>query len=399
MKKINVFILSFLFLSALSFLNSNCLAATNTYSSVAIAPSPSGKFSDISVDGITTRTKTLPICNSSIDGKTVRDSADKCLKVCDGINSTWIVLSCIWNKSNNNVFTMNNNYSVGIGTQTPAAKLHLANDGAIVAEGTLDSGVTVPSGPGVRFMWNPRKMAIRSGQALNNEFDDANIGRYSVAFGAWSNRAGEASGALSGANNAATGVGCVIAGGLSNESGGLGISAVVGGQQNKAIGIGAFVGGGLGNEATGIYPFVGGGDQNKAIGNMNAIAGGWQNRAGHGAFVGAGTYNEANGYGSVVPGGDYNKANGDYSVAMGNHTTVSGARTYVWQHSGTEAIYPADDAFIIGTGVLSVGEPIPAYKLTVNGSIGGKLDSINAGPLKVTYRSGAQAGYYAVYAP
>ena len=46
-----------------------------------------------------------------------------------------------------------------------------------------DVGDTPASGAGTRYMWVPSKRAIRAGDALADEWDDANIGTYSVAIG------------------------------------------------------------------------------------------------------------------------------------------------------------------------------------------------------------------------
>lgn len=60
-------------------------------------------------------------------------------------------------------------------------------DGGLLAGGIYDgdgSGSAIPSeGPGTRLMWYPRKGAIRAGGINGTQWDAANIGDYSVAFG------------------------------------------------------------------------------------------------------------------------------------------------------------------------------------------------------------------------
>ncbi len=83
----------------------------------------------------------------------------------------------------NTYLVVKNDGKVGAGTPTPIARLHVANDGMIYAEGTYNSGDTVPDGARVAFFWNPRKSALRAGQVNAVYGDWDSIGAYSVAFG------------------------------------------------------------------------------------------------------------------------------------------------------------------------------------------------------------------------
>ena len=69
--------------------------------------------------------------------------------------------------------------NVGIGTVLPQAKLHIA--GGLLLDGTI--GSTPVSGTGTRMMWIPAKAAFRAGFVFNTEWDDVNIGTYSIAMG------------------------------------------------------------------------------------------------------------------------------------------------------------------------------------------------------------------------
>ncbi len=53
----------------------------------------------------------------------------------------------------------------------------------LVSTGTVGSGAIAPSGAGSRMVWNPNKSAFRAGTVTTNQWDDINIGSYSVAFG------------------------------------------------------------------------------------------------------------------------------------------------------------------------------------------------------------------------
>lgn len=62
--------------------------------------------------------------------------------------------------------------------------LKLGIGGAILATGTYGSGWTEPdSGAGTRMLWYPRKSAFRAGSVDGTQWDDDNIGNYSIAGG------------------------------------------------------------------------------------------------------------------------------------------------------------------------------------------------------------------------
>jgi hypothetical protein len=79
------------------------------------------------------------------------------------------------------------------GTEAGAANLELArrssgafdfgNPNGFVAAGQLSVGAIPATGPGARIMWYPAKAAFRVGGVAGSEWDDAFIGRYSVAMG------------------------------------------------------------------------------------------------------------------------------------------------------------------------------------------------------------------------
>lgn len=55
-------------------------------------------------------------------------------------------------------------------------------DGLVVT-GVNGSGAIAPSGGGSKMVWNPNKAAFRAGRVTSNQWDDSNMGGYSVAFG------------------------------------------------------------------------------------------------------------------------------------------------------------------------------------------------------------------------
>jgi endosialidase-like protein/trimeric autotransporter adhesin len=61
---------------------------------------------------------------------------------------------------------------------------NFGNINGFVAEGTLNSGASIGTpGPGTRMLWYPRKAAFRAGQAEQDQWDDANTGKWSIALG------------------------------------------------------------------------------------------------------------------------------------------------------------------------------------------------------------------------
>jgi hypothetical protein len=96
-----------------------------------------------------------------------------------------------------------------------AGRIINANDGSVringtdgfLVTGTVNSGNTIDSeitGAGTRMFFNPRKAAFRAGRAVGNEWDNSNIGYYSVAFSRGSRASGQYSFAM-GFDSGATG--------------------------------------------------------------------------------------------------------------------------------------------------------------------------------------------------
>ena len=73
---------------------------------------------------------------------------------------------------------------VGVATTTPSTALDLEGDGAVLATGTFGSGVATPDlGAGTRMSWIPSVGAFRAGSVDATEWDSANTGQNSAAFG------------------------------------------------------------------------------------------------------------------------------------------------------------------------------------------------------------------------
>ena len=98
-----------------------------------------------------------------------------------------------------------NKTSIGIGTATPEFKLTLDGDGGIIAKGTFDalgSASLTTAGAGTRLIWYPYKSAFRAGTVDLSpgsdglQWNDANLGSYSTAFGKNTIASGQMSTAL-----------------------------------------------------------------------------------------------------------------------------------------------------------------------------------------------------------
>jgi hypothetical protein len=111
-----------------------------------------------------------------------------------GDPNTWVATDPLFEVGNgdptvgspvrSDAFSILKNGNVGINTATPAAALDLEGDGAILAQGTLGSGITAPVlGAGTRLEWIPSASAFRAGTVDSGEWDSSNVGQYSTAFG------------------------------------------------------------------------------------------------------------------------------------------------------------------------------------------------------------------------
>ncbi|MFN7978211.1 MAG: hypothetical protein U0P30_08755 [Vicinamibacterales bacterium] len=124
------------------------------------------------------------------------------------------------------IATANANTAAAIAARVPAS-FSFGQFGDFSVIGSPGRAGAPPSGPGTRLMWDPNKRALRAGDATGNEWDDANLGLYSLAFG----------------------VGAMASGGdalaLGNTAQATGNDAVALGREAKALGNYSFALGGL----------------------------------------------------------------------------------------------------------------------------------------------------------
>lgn len=139
--------------------------------------------------------------------------------------------------------------SLAIGTLNPQANLHVSGQAGLLVSGSYVNGTAIPNlGSGSRLAFFPNKSAFRAGTASGTEWDDANVGAYSVALGRQVT--------ASGINSFATGA---LSQATAEYAIAMGYDASASGQRSLALGMNAVAGGlaatalGMGSVATGDY--------------------------------------------------------------------------------------------------------------------------------------------------
>ena len=195
----------------------------------------------------------------------------------------------------------------------------LRPDGGVVATGVVGQGAIPASGPGTRMMWFPGKAAFRAGRAQVQEWDDSNVGEYSVALG-WGTRAsGEADTALgyftaaAGSASISMGAGTLASG---NASTAMGSGSLASGDSSTAMGQDSTASG-----------FV-----STALGNTTIASGG-------GSLAG-GFLSSAAGFTSFAFGRD-TQALGEASVALGTRASAGRGAFVFADNSGATNIFSA----------------------------------------------------------
>jgi hypothetical protein len=231
-------------------------------------------------------------------------------------------------------------------------------------------------GAGTRMFFDPATAAFRAGRAVGTEWDDAQIGTYSVAFGSGTFANGNYS-VAAGLDSSATGI-YSIAMGQDNTSSGwastaLGRSNIAGNDYALAFG--------RNNNVTGQFG-IGLGDANNTSGLKSVAIGSYNISSGdYSTALGAttralGLYSTTTGRFTTAAGdyssamGHYAQANGDYSLAFGAGIEADGDYSI--------AIGLADSATVSGTSVSS-----PNTMAIMGGNVGIGLVSPTA-PLEVS---------------
>lgn len=340
------------------------------------------------------------VISNPAKGLLLYDSTLKLFYFYDGANWQQLVAdsSSLWRKSGNDIYNINTG-NVGIGINSPKAILNVRN-GAVLFDSTV--GITPVSGAGTRLMWIPAKAAFRAGRISGTQWNDANIGVYSIAFGFNNTASGGNATAMgqlttaSGADATALGYGTVASG---SESLATGMSCTASGTQSIAMGIWSTASGSssiaIGNSnisnntastAIGLYA--------NAYG-YGSTAIGWGSTASNYSTSVFGVNLTATGYTSMAIGVS-NKSIGDYSTAMGLGTkskSYQGFTVGAYNDSSNAAntinTNPLNRIFEIGNGTadnnrsnamtvlqdgnIGIGELNPTVPLNMASTLGDKI--------------------------
>lgn len=281
-----------------------------------------------------------------------------------------------WSQSGDNIFptdtTANPDLKIGLGTQSPPFRFSLDTgaatpDGGIWAEGTYNTGAAVGNpGAGTRLLWYPAKAAFRAGNVSADQWNENNIGLYSVALGSSNIASGAYSTAL-GSGSDATGTFSLATGYATTASGygttSMGFETTASGWYSTAMGHQTSVSGyygtamGRGTSAQG--------ESSTAMGYQTTAGGFYSTAMGHQTTAG-GHYSTAM--------GSATNAQGNYSTAMGIQTTAQPyAATVLGRYnlvSGNATSWVATDPlFVVGNGA-SAGSRSNAVTVLKNGNTG-----------------------------
>jgi hypothetical protein len=216
--------------------------------------------------------------------------------------------------------------NLGIGTITPAARLHVADSSVLFsADGVIPftPGLPPTEGVGRRMMWYPDKAAFRAGYVNANQWNQSFIGNYSIAAGFSSTASGSASTAF-GLSATATG----------DNSVAMGFQPIASGENAVAIGFYPIA------SATGAV----------ALGSGTNATGQYSTAIGYSTTAEA-IYSTAMGVTSIAS-GDIATAMGNNTIASGNSSTAMGFQTLA---SGITAVAIGNGAEATGTNAIAIG--------------------------------------------
>ena len=196
--------------------------------------------------------------------------------------------------------------------------------------GTFGTGTIPATGAGTRLMWYAAKAAFRVGYVGGTQWDDANIGDYSIGLGRKTTARGYASIAL-GDSTTASGIASFATGFITEASGiystALGGSTTASGAISTAMGSGSIASGDF-STAAGDGVLASGGSST-AMGFTTEASGDYSTAMGD-VTIASGSSSTAIGVSTVASGigstamGNMTKASGLVSTAMGWSTTASG---------------------------------------------------------------------------
>ncbi|GEM_PF-3269189 len=295
-----------------------------------------------------------------------------------GTVNSWVPAGdSFWTSANGTDISNINPGNIGIGVARPTAKLQVV-DGAVWFDGA--NGGTPTSGAGTRLMWIPAKQAFRAGQVSGAQWDDANVGVGSVAFGLDTTASGNYS--------MAVGQGATAIGATAFAFGHKTIAGVVGGSGLE-------------------FAF---GDQTQSTGGAGSTAMGHMTIASGLTAIALGDASVASGQNSTAM-GTRAQASGSYSVAIGKDVSATALDAMVLG-SGFGVIAPltngTPDSLMVGfksnlaalyvgpsvipnvPGPVGIGTISPKQALEVNGGV--RLNPAGTKPSCTNATSATDAG-------
>ncbi len=139
----------------------------------------------------------------------------------------------------NTVQTFTANQTIAANLFQSGSLVQFTPTNGFVAGGDAATGSIPATGAGVRMMWYPGKYAFRAGQASATEWDDANVGYGSVAFGD-TTKASNFNSVAMGFGTTSSGISSVAMGNSITASGnyaiGIGSQSTAGGNNSVALG-------------------------------------------------------------------------------------------------------------------------------------------------------------------
>lgn len=225
-----------------------------------------------------------------------------------------------------NAVTVLRNGNTGIGVTAPLAKLHVVDSSVLFSATGIAAqipGDPPISGPGRRMMWYAEKAAFRAGYASDDEWDNDNVGKYSIGLGM-----ARASGNFSVAMGYLTNAFEYASTAVGRYTTASGYASTAMGNQSTASG--------NSSTALGFYTTASG-YTSTAIGESAMATGGSSTAFGSNTTA-QGNYSTATGYVTIA------KAMGSFSAGMSNDDTDT---------PNPIAAAPTDRIFQIGNGDFS----------------------------------------------
>lgn len=254
------------------------------------------------------------------------------------------------------IMTMEGTGNVGIGINNPSSALHVAS-GNFLVSGTFGSSTAIePTGAGTRMFFSPRKAALRAGNVSGTQWDNANIGDYSIGLGQ-NARASSSYSIAIGEGNIAETSSFAVAIGRENHSAGF-----------ASLAMGHF------SEATGDY--------SSAIGLRDTVSGfgasslGGYNKVLNAAYGFAAGYNNNVSANNAAALGSSNSVSGATSFATGSSNSIVSSTSFA---TGANNNISGNSSFALGeqNTVTSGSSGALGFQNTVNGYVNFALGRSN----------------------